>query len=176
MRLLPIGLALLLTVTGCSRSSSLPTRTMPTLPASSEKAVEGTGFSVVPAPGWKQGPGNAITQFVLMSPKKSGDFNNNLNVLTQADPGGVDKYREETLKGMKQIKATILDESKTTVDGHDAYRVVYKANLMGKDLKFCSTGVPFNNKVYLVTGTALEPEYDGLEPAFDQMTYSLKIK
>ena len=91
-------------------------------------------------------------------------------------PGGLAKYREATLQGMSQIKATVLEEQNTAVDGIESYRVVFKANMAGKDLKFCSTAVPKNKKIYLVTGTALEAEYPTLEPQFDQMTYSLKIK
>lgn len=149
---------------------------MPTLPASTEKSIDGPDFSVVPAPGWTPGTPNQVTKFILMAPKQSADFHNNLNVLVQDDPGGLAKYREATLQGMSQIKATVLEEQNTSVDGIESYRVVFKANMAGKDLKFCSTAVPKNKKIYLVTGTALEAEYPTLEPQFDQMTYSLKIK
>lgn len=167
---------LLLSLTGCSVKPSLSARTMPTLPASTEKAIDGPDFSIVPAPGWTPGTPNAVTKFILMAPKQSGDFHNNLNVLTQEDPGSLAKYREITLQGMSQIKATVLEEQSTTVDGIESYRCVFKANMGGKDLKFCSTAVPKNKKIYLVTGTALESEYTAMEPQFDQMTYSLKIK
>lgn len=149
------------TTTSTSTGASAPAPTGPA-PAPSGDAVTGTGYSVAPPEGWKDG--SELTKksavrldLVLVEPKPKDGFANNINVIRE-DVGevDVDDLAGNLRQQLEAIGATPDGEpTRPKLDGDEAVELSSKgAN--GKYLQ--QLQVPHDGAVFTITLTTREPE------------------
>jgi eukaryotic-like serine/threonine-protein kinase len=135
--------------------------------------------------GWRKQEQSSGVGFVVafISPREdlSDQFCENLNIFVESLPPQVtlEDYVQGCLQGMGQSPFQYLENVRTTLAGHPAYRLVYTGPLQlpvplsGKYLQYLLVA---NSRGYVVTYTAELQQFDKFLPIIQQMSDSLEIK
>ncbi len=126
------------------------------------------GFSISPLEETSDVPAHvAVTMF--LPPSES--FAPNVNVLIQRDPGTVAKHVEATKKQLEALKFTMLSEKVE----ERVYRFEYTGNLQGAKLHYYGKSEFARGKVYVVTGTAKDSQWEAVGDKLKKCVDSFKV-
>jgi eukaryotic-like serine/threonine-protein kinase len=121
-----------------------------------------------------------VTVFIApMFDKKTG-FAENINIavedLSEPIPSLESLFVKAKAKltlGGKAVK--VLEEKKDKLSGVDAYRIIYTSKQKKTNFKFLQTIAIYKNRVYVVTYTALQEQFDRSLNQANSMIKSLKF-
>jgi hypothetical protein len=123
------------------------------------------GFSFdIPSLGSASGAHN-VQRIAVTGPARNG-FAPNCGVQIQFTKMTFADYLNLSHRQFKASKITIIAEHKTRVSGLPAVTVEYKGNLRGRDLHFLSLAVRANDRIWLLTCTALEDSFSSFKNDF----------
>ena len=119
------------------------------------------------APG--SGNGTALMTFL---PSSEG-FAPNINVVIQTYAGSIQDYITLSKGQFDQLKANVLNEK---LNGDSEWQVEYKATMQNNDLHFYARAISKNGKIYLVTGTTKESQWNTFGATIRQHVDSFSLE
>jgi len=132
------------------------------------------GFSLVP-PSYPKVERDSATQAAMFfAPARKG-FASNLGVMIQTTKTTLDEYVALSKGQFKQADLKIVTENRVKVSGKDGVIWEYEGSAQGRDLKFMALAVADGDRVFLVTATAPQAEYEVLSKEFKASLDSFKI-
>ena len=102
-------------------------------------------------------------------------FSPNVNVSIQMIKSTRKDYLDLSLKQFAQVKATVNSQKEMTVSGHDAVMVDYEMTPATKTTRHLALIVVTDDRVYLVTATALKDDFAASEQAFRKCLESFTV-
>jgi hypothetical protein len=138
------------------------------------------GFDINVPSGWlkKDTSLNGIKVTLLSSPAVEGQFNDNINVVSEAMQGySLDKYIEATIAGMEKYMQgySVIGKGEKTIDGRPARFIHYLQTPNGLSLEAMVYIVPNNDIAYIITCTSPKGQLDKIIPQFDETMASFKL-
>ncbi len=106
------------------------------------------------------------------------DFTENINLLIR-DLGNSKLTLDEIVKTERadlETQATVLSSERIIVPNKEYQRMVMTSPFYGEDLKFIQHFFLKDSKVYILTFTALERDFDKYEKIAEQIMQSFKVK
>ena len=121
------------------------------------------GFSMNP-PAFKPGADPGIgTVAIFFAPPEDG-FTANVNLVLQK--AAFDDFLKTSDAGFKTVGFEVLSKKLSTTAANRSCEYVYKGSIQGKPMKFMALAVDGGDRVFLLTGTSLESNYDKYEATF----------
>jgi len=117
--------------------------------------------------------GPAPSTALMMFLPASDGFAPNLNVNIQPFPGSMKDYIALSTKQFESMKWTVVSEKQI---GDTEWQVEYKGPMQGNDLHFYARAVQSKGRVYLVTGTAKETQWNTVGNILQAHVDSFKAK
>ncbi len=121
------------------------------------------------------GPVKTSVVPVMFTGASENGFSPNVNVLIQMTKVTRKEFIDKMLAEFKTYNAKINSQKELQVSGHDAAILDYQATLQGHDLHFLALVVVGDDRVYLVTCTALATDYAAQEAHFKECVNSFKL-
>ena len=112
------------------------------------------------------------TAFMTFLPASDG-FGPNINVNIQPYPGSMKEYVALSKTQFQKMSWTVIDEKQI---GDGEWKVEYKGPMQGSDLHFYARALTKGGKVYLVTATAKESQWDSVGATLRNHVDSFKTK
>ena len=106
------------------------------------------------------------------------DFTENINLLIR-DLGNSKLTLDEIVKTERadlETQATVLSSERIIVPNKEYQRMVMTSPFYGEDLKFIQHFFLKDSKVYILTFTALERDFDKYEKIAEQIMQSFKVR
>ena len=130
------------------------------------------GFSMNP-PGFKAGPGPRVGSVAIFSGPAEAGFAANLNILIQRV--GFDDFIKASDGSFQAAGLEVLSKTMGKAGKHRTCEYLYQGTLQGKALKFLALAVEDGDRVFLLTGTSLQQNFDANEPAFREAISSFAL-
>jgi hypothetical protein len=143
-------------------------------PAKSSYANAQYGFSMEP-PVFPEVPEDMNIVVALFSAFPKNGFSSNLNVVVQRLKTTADGYAKLTKTEFEALGITVVSEKRLKVSGRDALLLHYKGKMGGRDLQFLALAVIDADRVFLATCTALDADFNTVEPAFRACLESFRL-
>ena len=105
-----------------------------------------------------------------------GGFASNINVMIQNVGLTMDQYRELSNGQFKQMELKILSETRKKIGGKDAILWEYEGKSQGRALHWMSLAVSDGERVFLITGTATQDEWETASKQFRTCLDSFKFE
>lgn len=133
------------------------------------------GFSLEPPKGWTLSS-SAGAQISMVAPSSENGFTPTINVMVQAAPGvTLEQYAEKSLAQADRYKGKLIAQKAVEAHGLAGHQLHMSANLSGRELEFLSTFYIYNNKVFLITATAVPANFKKFQPIFEANAKSFKL-
>jgi len=137
------------------------------------------GFGLNPPAGWTKDRSGAFGLIVIFYSPTEDDFADNINVISDSLDGysSLTSYMDLAISQSYDMYTdySVLDSGLTTVNGMNAYELVYTNNQGIYDLKGKQYVVEKNSKLIILTYSAEIDIYDIYSSEFEQCINSLKI-
>jgi hypothetical protein len=114
--------------------------------------------------------GSLMPLAMALTPKDG--FASNINVMIQNFEGSIEEYATISEKQFKKINFTVLNKK---VNGNSLI-YEYTGEMGGRKLHWYAKGVKRGNKVYLITGTAMEDAWSEEADKLKECVNSFKLK
>jgi hypothetical protein len=155
-----------------------------------EEAVEGVpqlealsstdkGYSILLPHGWKI-ERNVLGNIDVMA--VNTETGQSISIIVTKDSTLSFSLKEYVDEGLKQIRAAtqdfqLVDTGNEDLAGHDAMWVLYTGSVQHQRAraKVLQVFTSVNNRVYVITFGALEPDFDVSRPYFDDILKSFKF-
>jgi len=115
----------------------------------------------------------APTTALMMFLPASDGFGPNVNVNIQPYPGSMKEYISLSKAQFQKMSWTVVDEKQV---GDAEWKVEYKGPMKGNDLHFYARAVSKDGKVYLVTATAQDSQWNTVGSTLRSHVDSFKAK
>lgn len=166
--------------TSCKKESSnvgIPAQPEIAIDSPDFEEIKKDNYSIKVHKDWivERNPMNETALFIYMD--LEDDFTENINLLIR-DLGGSKLTLDEIVKTERadlETQATILSSEKIVVPNKEYQRMVMTAPFYGEDLKFIQHFLLKDSKVYILTFTALERDFNKYEKVAEQIMQSFKI-
>ncbi|HYT94101.1 MAG TPA: hypothetical protein VEL76_35625 [Gemmataceae bacterium] len=135
------------------------------------------GFSYVPPSGWKIIDFGGLKYKAVVGPAKDG-FAVNLNCVEEAFTGTVEAYTEGSLATLPKVFPTfrLLRREKFKTDkGLEGMKLIFETDQQGRRLRQCGYFLPMNNKMLVITGSALAQGGEGFDAVFDGAVKTFRL-
>jgi hypothetical protein len=116
----------------------------------------------------------SATPVVFSGPAANG-FAPNVNIIVQFVKTNRAAYLADAVGSMPSMGGKLVGTKELQVSGKDAAVIEYRATLAGKDLHFLAMFVVADDRVYLITCTALDESFKEAQPAFQAALDSFKV-
>jgi hypothetical protein len=176
-----VGAAL---IAGCGGSSTTePTATGASIAAPTDGTLftdPAGAYSITTGPDWTAGTGQtAIAATFWMLKGGDAEFSDNVNILTQAVPDGMDldEYTKVSLENAPKLIQNlnvITNERITLASGQPASRLRFSGTTSGKTLEFLQVYAVAGKRAVVVTLTAPASRIDGDIAAAEPYMRTLK--
>ena len=121
------------------------------------------------------GPSKQVLTPVIFSGPVDSGFSANVSVRIQPGADKIKSYIAANLAQLADMKATVVSQKQLTVSGCDAVLIEFQATINGTAMHFLSLSVLQPDKIYIVTGTALDSNYAKYEEAFKKCIDSFAL-
>jgi len=152
--------------------SALARQTRPAVPSSYSNGVY--GFSITP-PAFPKVDKDSGTQTAMFFAPGKNNFAGNLGVMVQTVKMTLEDYIKLSRDQFEKGGLKVGTESKVKVSGRDAILWEYEGAAQGRKLKFMALAVVDADRVFLVTGTSTQDDYEALSKEFKASIDSFKI-
>jgi hypothetical protein len=132
------------------------------------------GFSLVPPTFPKAEKDSGSQAAMFFAPGKNG-FAANLGIMVQSVKMTLDEYVALSRDQFEKSGIKIGTEAKLKVSGRDAVLWEYEGAAKERRLKWMALAVVDGDRVFLITGTSAQDDYDALSKEFKASLISFKI-
>jgi len=133
------------------------------------------GFSIAP-PTFPRVEKDSGTQTAMFFAPGKNNFAGNLGVMVQTVKMTLEDYVKLSRDQFEKGGLKVGTESKLKVSGRDAVLWEYEGASQGRKLKFMALAVVDADRVFLVTGTSTQDDYEALSKEFRASIDSFKIQ
>ena len=133
------------------------------------------GFSMQP-PDFPKGGKDTSTMAASFAAFPKGGFASNINVMIQNVGLTMDQYRELSNGQFKQMELKILSETRKKIGGKDAILWEYEGKSQGRALHWMSLAVSDGERVFLITGSATQDDWEAASKQFRTCLDSFKFE
>ncbi len=133
------------------------------------------GFTLTPPPGWTLSH-PASARLSMAAPESENGFAANINVMVQSAPGVTpEQYSEKSLKQAERYKGKLVSEKEVEANGRKGRQLHMTVTVESRELEILSTIFAVNNRIYLITATALPGNFKKYQPVFEANAKSFKL-
>lgn len=118
------------------------------------------------------GDSSKASQPVLMSLPPKNNFSPNINVQIQIFPGTLKQYLNITKSQIESFGWALLESS---IEG-DKLTLEYQGSLQGKSMHWFQEAVKSKGKIYLITATGLERDWNSYSSDLIESVRSFRLK
>jgi len=132
------------------------------------------GFSITP-PAFPKVEKDSGTQTAMFFAPGKNNFAGNLGVMVQTVKMTLEDYIKLSRDQFEKGGLKVGTESKVKVSGRDAILWEYEGAAQGRKLRFMALAVVDADRVFLITGTSTQDDYETLSKEFKASIDSFKI-
>jgi hypothetical protein len=133
------------------------------------------GFSITP-PAYPRVEKDSGTQTAMFFAPGKNNFAGNLGIMVQTVKMTLEDYVKLSRDQFEKGGLKVGTEAKMKVSGRDAVLWEYEGASQGRKLKFMALAVVDADRVFLVTGTSTQDDYEALSKEFRASIDSFKIQ
>jgi len=132
------------------------------------------GFTLTPPAFESDDDAKVVTIAQFLAPAADG-FAANLGLQRQKFAGGFEAFVKTSDAQFEQMDFKVLSKHGAKIGSHASNEWVYTGTLGGNAMKFHALAVEQGEYVFLLTGTALEQNFDDYEPQFKAALASFRF-